>query len=71
MVKFQKDGEDWYHSDPWFQHADPREVLKDYKILDYLQILKEKEVSKSFPELSFQIAKATESIINVDHIKNE
>lgn len=70
-VKFQKDGQDWYHSDPWFQHADPREVLKGYKILEYLQTLKEKEITESFPELSFQLSKGAKSIMEVDYIENK
>lgn len=69
MVKVQKDGEDWYHSEPWFLHADPIEVLKGYKILEYLQTLKEKEMVKSFPELSFQIPEGARSIMKINHIE--
>ena len=71
MVKVQKDDEDWYHSEPWFMHADAKEVLKGYKILEYLQTLKEKETNKSFPELIFQIPTGARSIMNVNHIEKK
>jgi len=71
MVKVQKDGEAWYHSEPWLLHADPKEVLKGYKILEYLQTLKEKETNKSFPQLSFQIPKGARSIMKVNHVEKK
>lgn len=71
MLKFQKDGEDRYHSEPWFLHADPKEVLKGYKILEYLQTLKEKETKQSFPDLSFQIPKGARSIMKINHIEEK
>lgn len=67
-VKFQKDGEDWYGSEPWFMHSDPKEVLKGYKILELLSILEEKHISKSFPQLSYQIPKGAKSIMKIKHI---
>ncbi len=71
MVKFQKDGEDWYHSEPWLMHADPSEVLKDYKILEYLGTLEPKHIKQSFPELSFQINKAAKSMLKVNSIEQK
>ncbi len=69
MVKVQKDGEDWYHSEPWFIHTDAKELLKDYKIVEYYGVLEEKHINKSFPELSFQLSKGTRSMMTVNHIK--
>ena len=37
MVKETKDGKDRYHSEPWYRFGDPQELLKEYKILDYLK----------------------------------
>lgn len=71
IVKEQRGGEDFYHSEPWVQHADPIEVLKGYKILDYMKSLKEKEVKQSFPQLSFQLNKAAKSMLHVDYIKQK
>lgn len=68
MVKFQKDGEDWYHSEPWFNYADPKEVLKGYKILDYMQKLKEAEIQKTVHDLSFQIPTGARSIMKINCI---
>lgn len=40
MVKeTDKDGKDWYHSEPWYRFVDPHEHLKGYKIMDYLQVV--------------------------------
>lgn len=71
MVKDQKDGEDWYHSEPWFMHTNPAEILKGYKILDYLQTLTEKEINESFPTLNFQLSKAAKSMMKINHINPE
>lgn len=71
MVKEQKDGEDYYHSEPWFMHADPKEVLKGYKILEYLAALEEKHIEKSFPQLTFQIPNGASSIMKVKHINSK
>lgn len=38
MVKETKDGKDFYHSEPWYRFVDPHEHLKDYKIMDYLEV---------------------------------
>jgi len=38
-VKEVRNGEDWYHSEPWYKFADPYEHLKGYKIMDYLRIV--------------------------------
>jgi len=41
MIKETKDGKDWYHSEPWYRFVDPHKHLKEYKIMDYLQVIKE------------------------------
>ncbi len=69
MVKFQKDGKDWYHSEPWFMHKDPKEVLEGYKILEYMSTLKENEIKQSYPDLSFQMHAGSESILKIDAIE--
>ena len=71
LVKFQKDGKDWYHSEPWFMHKDPKEVLEGYKILEYMSTLKENEIKQSYPDLSFQMHPGSESILKIDHIKEK
>jgi hypothetical protein len=71
MVKSEKDGEEWYHSEPWLMHADPSEVLNDYKILEYLGTLEPKHIKQSFPKLSFQINKAAKSMLKVDSIEQK
>lgn len=71
MVKFQKDGKDWYHSQPWFMYSDPKEVLGGYKILDYMATLKENEIKESFPDLSFQLHEGSKSILKVDCIEEK
>ena len=71
MVKIQKGGEDGYYSELWFMHADAKEVLKGYKILEYLQTLKETETNKSFLQLSFQIPEGAKSIIKINHIEKK
>ena len=68
MVKFQKDGKDWYRSEPWFYHANPEEVLKGYKILDYIKTLKEHEIERSYPNLSFQLHPGMGTFYKVNHI---
>lgn len=67
-VKFQKDGEDWYQSEPWIMHADAKEVLKEYRILELLGTLEEKHINKSFHQLSYQIPKGARSIMKINHI---
>lgn len=66
LVKFQRDGQDWYHSEPWIQHSNPVEVLKGYKILDYMQTLKETEIQKNIHDLSFQLPAGAKHIMQVD-----
>jgi hypothetical protein len=68
MVKFQKNGKDWYHSEPWFEHKDPKEVLGGYKILEYMSTLKENEIKQSYPDLSFQMHEGSKSIMKIDSI---
>jgi hypothetical protein len=67
-VKFQKDGEDWYTSEPWFMHADPKEVLKGYKITELLGTLEEKHINESFGQLKYQFSKGARSMMKVDSI---
>mgnify|MGYP000629682061 CR=1 FL=1 len=67
-VKTQKDGEERYHSEPWFLHFNPAEVLKGYKILEYLQGLKEKETVKSYPQLSSQIPQGARLVMKINYI---
>ena len=43
LVKETKEGKDWYHSEPWYKFENPHEVLKGYKIMDYLKITTEKK----------------------------
>lgn len=69
MVKEQKDGEDWYHSEPWFLHTDIKELLKDYKILEYYGVLEEKHINESFPQLSFQLSNGARSMMTINHIE--
>lgn len=38
MVKETKEGQDWYHTEPWYRFVDPHEHLKGYKIMDYLVV---------------------------------
>jgi hypothetical protein len=38
-----KDGKKWYTSRPWYQFGDPREKLKGYKILDYIEFTVKKD----------------------------
>lgn len=37
VYPFEKDGKTWHRVEPWYRFVDPREHLKGYKILDYLQ----------------------------------
>ena len=69
LVKFKKDGKDWYHSEPWFMHSNPKEVLGGYKILEYMSTLKENEIKQSYPDLSFQLHEGSKSILKVDCIE--
>lgn len=71
MVKFQKDGKDWYHSEPWFKYKDPKEVLGGYKILEYMSTMKENEIKQSFPDLSFQLHEGSKSILKIDCIEEQ
>jgi hypothetical protein len=68
LVKFKQDGEDRYHSEPWLYHANPMEVLKDYKILDYMKNLKETEIQKDIHDLSFQLPEGAKHIMHVNCI---
>jgi len=71
MVKFQKDGKDWYHLSPWFMHSNPKEVLGGYKILEYMSTLKENEIKQSYPDLSFQMHEGSKSILKIDYIEEK
>ena len=67
-AKFEKDGEEWYQSEPWFMHSDPKEVLKGYKILEYYGVLEPKHIKQSFSQLGFQINKSARPMLKIDHI---
>lgn len=41
--KEEKDGKTWIHSEPWYRFVDPKEHLKGYKIMDYLQVINEEK----------------------------
>jgi hypothetical protein len=71
LVKFQKDGKDWYHSKPWFIYKDPKEVLGGYKILEYMSTLKENEIKQSYPNLSFQMHEGSKNILQIDCIEEK
>lgn len=45
MVKTVKDGKEWFHSEPWYKFEDPHVVLKDYKIMSHLRVVKKEEES--------------------------
>lgn len=68
VVRFKKDDKYRYHSEPWFMHKDPKEVLGDYKILEYMATLKENEIKQSYPDLSFEMHAGSESILKIDYI---
>jgi hypothetical protein len=37
VKEVKKDGEEWFHSEPWYRFVDPFEHLKEYKIINYLK----------------------------------
>lgn len=41
MVRFEKDGQTWHRSEPWYRFVDPFEYLKNFKIVDYMQYSKD------------------------------
>jgi len=43
LVKEMRDGQEWVHSEQWYKFADPQETLKDYKIINYLQVVIDQE----------------------------
>lgn len=43
LVKEVRDGQDWYHSEPWYKFGDPYKHLKGYKIMDYLRLIHKEE----------------------------
>ncbi len=71
LVKFKKDNQDWYHSEPWFMHSDPKEVLGGYKILEYMSTLKENEIKQSYHDLSYQMHEGSKSILKFDCIEEK
>lgn len=46
VKEVKEDGKEWFHSEPWYKFEDPHEVLKGYKIMDYLKVTHEKEEAK-------------------------
>lgn len=43
QVKEVRDGQDWYHSEPWYKFGDPYKHLKGYKIMNYLRLIHKKD----------------------------
>lgn len=46
IVKTEKDGQIWHHSEPWYRFVNPHEHLKGYKIMDHLRVVPPEEVAK-------------------------
>ena len=46
LVKTEKDGKIWHHSEPWYRFVNPHEHLKDYKIMEYLRVVPPEEVAQ-------------------------
>lgn len=44
MIKEAKDGQDWFHSEPWYRFVNPHEYLKGYKIMNYLRVIPPEEM---------------------------
>jgi len=42
-VTTRRDGKDWFTTEPWYRFVDPRIHLKDYRIMDHLRVVDEKE----------------------------
>lgn len=38
LVKEERDGKTWVHSEPWYKFGDPYTTLKGYKIMEYLRL---------------------------------
>jgi hypothetical protein len=68
VVKETKDGQDWYHSEPWFNFANVKEILKGYKILDYMQTLKKHEIQDKRGTLNVQLHPGSTSILEIKHV---
>ncbi len=45
-VKTEKDGQTWFHSEPWYRFVNPHEHLKGYKIMDHLRVVPPEEVAR-------------------------
>lgn len=71
MVKETKDGQDWFHSEPWFQFDDPTEVLKGYKIIDYLKTLKEHEIQKTAGRLTVQFSRGASTFFDINYVNKD
>lgn len=39
VKEIDKDGKEWFHSEPWYRFVDPHKALKGYKIINYLTIV--------------------------------
>lgn len=46
MVKEMKDGKEWNQMHPWYHFGDPHEILKGYKIMDYLRVIPPEEMAQ-------------------------
>ena len=41
VKEVKENGEEWHHLEPWYKFVDPFKVLKGYKIMDYMQLVKD------------------------------
>ena len=44
MVKEEKDGKEWFHSEPWYRFGNPHEVAKGYRIMEYMHVIPPEEM---------------------------
>jgi hypothetical protein len=38
-VKINRDGQEWFGTEPWYKFVDPHQHLKDYKIMNYIKLV--------------------------------
>ncbi len=36
LVSEEKNGQTWYHSEPWYRFVDPYKWLKGYRVVNYI-----------------------------------
>ncbi|MES2223745.1 MAG: hypothetical protein V4469_02305 [Patescibacteria group bacterium] len=46
MVKEDRNGETWYHSEPWYRFVDPFEHLKGYRIMEHMRVVSPEEMAE-------------------------